>query len=229
MNSFQGFPPQTLTFLEALAQNNNREWFADNKQQYESAVREPALAFIEEMAPKLNGISNQFRAIAKKTGGSLMRVYRDTRFSKDKTPYKTNIGIQFRHSLGKDVHAPGFYLHIEPGNCFLGAGIWHPDSKTLSKIRNFITDNPAAWRAALREKPFRKHFQLVGDSLIRPPRGFPAEHPLIEDLKRKDFIALKDFDSEEIDTPSFCNFVTRGFRQTDSLMRYLCAAVEVNY
>ncbi|MBW9274962.1 MAG: DUF2461 domain-containing protein [Candidatus Thiodiazotropha sp. (ex. Lucinisca nassula)] len=229
MNRFKGFPPQTLPFLEALAQNNDRAWFADNKQQYESAVREPALAFIEEMAPKLNGISNQFRAIAKKTGGSLMRVYRDTRFSKDKTPYKTNIGIQFRHSLGKDVHAPGFYLHIEPGNCFLGAGIWHPDPKTLGKIRNFITDNPAAWQAALHEKPFRKHFQLVGDTLIRPPRGYPADHPLIEDLKRKDFIALKAFDGNEIDKPSFCNFVTRGFKQTDALMRYLCAAVEVNY
>ncbi|MES9968663.1 MAG: DUF2461 domain-containing protein [Candidatus Thiodiazotropha sp.] len=229
MDSFKGFPPQTLPFLVALSQNNNREWFSDNKHHYESSVREPALAFIEEMAPKLSGISNQFRAIAKKTGGSLMRVYRDTRFSKDKTPYKTNIGIQFRHSLGKDVHAPGFYLHIEPGECFIGAGIWRPESKTLAKIRNFITDNPAAWQAALKENPFRKHFQLAGDSLLRPPRGFPADHPLIEDLKRKDFIALRAFDDEEIHKPSFCNFVTRGFKQTDSLMRYLCAAVEVNY
>ncbi|WP_316364985.1 DUF2461 domain-containing protein [Candidatus Thiodiazotropha sp. CDECU1] len=229
MDRFKGFPPQTLPFLVALSHNNNREWFAENKQQYESSVREPALAFIEEMAPKLRDISTEFRAIAKKTGGSLMRVYRDTRFSKDKTPYKNNIGIQFRHNLGKDVHAPGFYLHIEPGECFLGAGIWHPESKTLAKIRNFITDNPAAWQAALKENPFRRHFQLAGDSLIRPPRGFPPDHPLLEDLKRKDFIALKPFDSEEILKTSFSNFVARGFKQTDSLMRYLCAAVEVNY
>jgi uncharacterized protein (TIGR02453 family) len=229
MDSFKGFPPQTLNFLDTLAQNNNREWFNENKPLYESVVREPALAFIKEIAPKLNDISTQFHAIAKKTGGSLMRVYRDTRFSRDKTPYKTNIGIQFRHCLGKDVHAPGFYLHIEPGNCFIGAGIWHPDAKTLNKIRNFITDNPAAWQAALQGKTFRKQFELTGDTLTRPPRGFRADHPLIEDLKRKDFIAIKNFDGGEILKPSFSNFVIKGFRQTDPLMHYLCAAVEVNY
>ncbi len=229
MRHFNGYPRQTLPFLLALARHNDRGWFADNKQDYETYVREPSLTFIEEMAPKLNGISGQFRAIAKKTGGSLMRVYRDTRFANDKRPYKTNIGIQFRHSLGRDVHAPGFYLHIEPDECFLGAGIWHPESRTLAKIRNFIADNPAAWQAALRESPLRKHFKLSGDTLVRPPKGFAADHPLIEDLKRKDFIAIKTFDSDEIHKPSFCDFVARGFKQTDSLMRYLCAAVEVNY
>jgi uncharacterized protein (TIGR02453 family) len=229
MLHFKGFPRQTLPFLRALSKNNDRDWFADNKQDYETYVREPSLAFIEEMAPKLNGISSQFRASAKKSGGSLMRVYRDTRFAKDKRPYKTNIGIQFRHSLGKDVHAPVFYLHIEPDECFLGAGIWHPEPKSLAKIRNFIADNPASWQAALRENPFRKHFKLTGDALVRPPKGFAADHPLIEDLKRKDFIAMKTFDGDEIHKPSFCDFVARGFKQTDSLMRYLCAALEVNY
>ncbi|MCU7906388.1 MAG: DUF2461 domain-containing protein [Candidatus Thiodiazotropha sp. (ex Epidulcina cf. delphinae)] len=229
MKGFNGFPTQSIPFLQDLAGHNDREWFEANKHNYESYIREPALAFIEEMAPKLQGISTQFHAIAKKTGGSLMRVYRDTRFSKDKTPYKTNIGIQFRHILGKDVHAPGFYLHIEPGECFIGAGIWHPESKTLAKIRNFITDNPAAWQAALTQTGFRRHFQLVGDSLVRPPKGFPADHPLIEDLKRKDFIALKAFDCNKIVKPAFSNFVARGFKQADPLMSYLCTAVEVNY
>lgn len=229
MDNFKGFPPQTLSFLETLARNNHREWFTENKSLYESEVREPALAFIEEIAPKLNGISSQFRAIAKKTGGSLMRIYRDTRFSREKTPYKTNIGIQFRHCLGKDVHAPGFYLHIEPGNCFLGAGIWRPDPKTLSKIRNFITDNPAAWQAVMKDRRFRNQFEMAGDTLTRPPKGFPADHPLIEDLKRKDFIALKTYDCSEIHKPSFVNFAIRGFRQTDALMRYLCTALEVDY
>lgn len=229
MERFKGFPPQSIPFLSDLARNNNREWFANNKHHYEASIREPALDFIEEMVPKLQSISSQFHAIAKKSGGSLMRVYRDTRFSKDKTPYKTNVGIQFRHILGEDVHAPGFYLHIEPGECFLGAGIWHPESKTLAKIRNFIADNPAAWQAALAETPFRNSFQLVGSYLVRPPKGFPADHPLIDDLKRKDFIALKAFDCEQILKPTFCNFVIKGFRQTDSLMSYLCTAVEVNY
>jgi uncharacterized protein (TIGR02453 family) len=229
MSNFQGFPAQTLPFLVDLARHNDREWFARHKHNYEGFVREPALAFIEEMAPRLNSLSDQFSAIAKKSGGSLMRVYRDARFSKDKTPYKTNIGIQFRHVLGRDVHAPGFYLHIEPGNCFIAAGIWHPEPKTLAKIREFIADNPAAWQSALTHKPFLKTFQLSGDSLVRPPKGYAVDHPLIEDLKRKDFIAMRSFDPEMIQSPEFAAFVTDGFKATAPLVRYLCTAVEVNF
>jgi uncharacterized protein (TIGR02453 family) len=229
MQSFKGFPSDALTFLHQLAQNNQRDWFQANKDRYESLVRTPALDFIDAMSPELNKISDQFNAIAKKSGGSLMRVYRDTRFSKDKTPYKTNIGIQFRHVLGKDVHAPGFYLHIEPDACFLGAGIWHPESKTLAKIRDFITDNPAAWQKALEHKPFKRSFELAGDSLKRPPRGYPADHPLIDDLKRKDFIAIRSFDCKKIEAGNFIGFVRKGFADTEPFMRYLCTAVEVNF
>lgn len=229
MQEFSGFPAQTLGFLKELARNNEREWFNTNKHLYEIYVREPALAFIENMSPRLQRISGQFNAIARKSGGSLMRVYRDTRFSKEKIPYKTNIGIQFRHRLGKDVHAPGFYLHIEPGDCFIGAGIWHPESRPLSMIREFIADNPAAWKAALAHKPFRRDFQLVGDALTRPPRGYPADHPLVDDLKRKDFIALKAFDPERIRSPKFIDFVARGFTDAAPLVSYLCTAVEVDF
>ncbi len=127
MALFEGFPKTCVPYLKKLAKNNNRPWFNDNKQRYEDAVRTPALAFIEAMGPPLKKqLSPHFLAQPKKVGGSLMRVYRDTRFANDKTPFKTNVGIQFRHELGKDVHAPGFYLHIEPGNCFLGAGICAP-------------------------------------------------------------------------------------------------------
>ncbi len=229
MQGYRGFPEQTLDFLLALARNNDRDWFNANKARYEAVVRAPALAFIEQMSPRLRSISEQFNATSKKSGGSLMRVYRDTRFSKDKTPYKTNIGIQFRHRLGKDVHAPGFYLHIEPENCFLGAGIWHPEPRTLAAIRDFIADNPAAWQAALAHKPFKRSFQLAGDVLSRPPRGFSAEHPLIEDLKRKDFIALKPFEPERILSPRFPDFAARSFADAAPLVRYLCAAVEVTF
>ncbi len=122
-----------------------------------------------------------------------MRVYRDTRFANDKTPFKTNVGIQFRHELGKDVHAPGFYLHIEPGNCFLGAGIWRPESKVLAAIREFIADNPNGWREAVGARAFKKDWELVGTTLVRPPRGFEPDHPLIVDLKRKDFHCVYEF------------------------------------
>jgi len=229
MTQFHGFPAETIPFLINLTKNNNREWFNENKSRYESVVREPALAFIEAMGPELEKISLHFRAIPKKVGGSLMRVHRDVCFSNDKRPYKTNIGIQFRHELGKDVHAPGFYLHIEAGSCFIGAGIWRPESKVLNKLRDFIVDNPASWKKAINHKPFRSHYQLEGESLKRAPRGLPLDHPLIEDLKRKDFIACANFDEAEIAQKGFCRYVAKRFAQADPFMSYLCTALEVQY
>lgn len=229
MTEFNGFPAGCLPFLEALGSNNNREWFKENKQRYEMEVREPALAFIETMAPSLYRISPHFRAVPKKVGGSLMRVYRDTRYTKDKTPYKTNIGIQFRHELGRDVHAPGFYVHIEPGGCFIGVGIWRPETKALTRIRDFILDNPASWTGAKRHRPFKTHFVLEGESLKRHPRGYPADHPLIEDLKRKDFIACSLFGESEVGNRSFHRFAANRFRQAVPFMRYLCTALDVAF
>jgi uncharacterized protein (TIGR02453 family) len=229
MKGFDGFPHDCIPFMEELARNNNRDWFNDNKQRYESLVREPALMFIEGMADGLKKISPHFTAIAKKSGGSLMRVYRDTRFSKDKIPYKTNIGIQFRHELGKNVHAPGFYVHIAADECFIGVGIWHPESDALKAIREFILDNPSSWNDSMQYPPFRRNFKMVGESLKRPPRGIPADHELIEDLKRKDFIALKSFDAKKINDKKFIKFVLSSFDQADPFMHYLCDAVEVQY
>lgn len=229
MSRFNGFPQDTLSFLKTLRANNEKAWFQANKARYETEVREPALAFIEAMAPGLAEISPHFRASPKKVGGSLMRIYRDVRFSNDKTPYKTNIGIQFRHAQGKDVHAPGFYLHIAPDECFVAAGIWHPESRVLGAIRGFIDDNPAAWRRALEADEFSNHFALAGESLKRPPRGFSADHPLIDDLKRKDFIAVKPIEPASIRQPELVDETLRAYRRSDDFMRYLCVAIGVNY
>jgi len=230
MPSFDGFPAACLTFLRQLARHNERAWFDQNKQRYEDSVRAPALAFIAAMAPELAKLSPHFRAIPKKVGGSLMRVYRDTRFANDKTPFKTNVGIQFRHESGADVHAPGFYLHIEPGDCFLGAGIWHPEPPILNGIRAFIADNPNAWKEATRNRAFqRAGWALVGDSLSRPPRGYAPDHELIEDLKRKDFIACVNFDDRRITAPDFLKFVVRTYRDAVPLMAYLCMAVDAEF
>jgi uncharacterized protein (TIGR02453 family) len=229
MSAFDGFPKSCIPFLKQLARNNERAWFNENKQRYEECVRAPALDFIEAMAPELKKLSPHFRAIPRKVGGSLMRVYRDTRFANDKTPYKTNIGIHFRHELAKDVHAPGFYVHIEPRNCFVGAGIWHPESRVLTQIREFIADNPNAWKQATTNRTFKKNFFFAGDSLKRPPRGFAPDHALIVDLKRKDFIACRNFDDNEILTAGFRTFVYKAFKQADALMSYLCMAVDAQY
>jgi uncharacterized protein (TIGR02453 family) len=230
MALFEGFPKSCVPYLKKLAKNNNRPWFNANKQRYEDCVRGPSLSFIEVMGPQLKKhLSVHFLAHPKKVGGSLMRVYRDTRFANDKTPFKTNVGIQFRHDLGKDVHAPGFYVHIEPGNCFLGAGIWRPDAKILGAIREFIVDNPNAWKHALTVKGFKKNWALIGDTLVRPPRGFDPEHPLLVDLKRKDFIACMNFGDAEINSSKFVDFVIKHYKQSAALVSYLCMAIDVDY
>ena len=223
------FSNQTFEFLRLLAANNNREWFNEHKPDYESKVREPALAFITQMQPLLGDISTRFLATPKKMGGSLMRVYRDARFSKDKTPYKTNVGIQFRHFMGKDVHAPGFYLHISDDECFIGAGIWRPDGPALGKIRGFIDENPRGWLKAKEASDFAAHFNLGGESLKRPPRGFNAEHPLIDDLKRKDFIAIAPISAEAIKADDFAEVCARHFQYADAYMYYLCTALDLPY
>ena len=228
-STFDGFHPAMVQFLDELASHNNRDWFAKNKARYESDVLEPALRFIEAMQKPLAGISSHFLAIPKRLGGSLMRIYRDTRFAKDKRPYKTNVGIHFRHEKGKDVHAPGFYVHIEPDQFFIGCGIWHPDSTTLAKIRKTIHKDPAGWKRASRGKAFTRDFKLAGDSLKRPPRGFDAEHPLIDDLKRKDFIAVAELDMDELFRPGLVKATAAKMRTCKPLVSFLCGATKLPF
>lgn len=223
------FTKQTFAFLEALEQNNNREWFEAHAQEYEDFVRGPALDFISDMSDEMPSISRHFLAQPKKVGGSLMRVYRDTRFSKDKTPYKTNIGIQFRHEVGKDVHAPGYYLHIAPDECFIGVGMWHPEPDALFKVRQAIAEKPEAWIAARDDKAFRKHFTLEGDSLANAPRGFAKDHPLVDDLKRKDFIGMASLSKTAASSPKLRTQVVEQFRAAAPYMRFLCQAVGVRF
>lgn len=226
---FPGFPPATVGFLAELARHNERAWFRANKRRYETEVLAPALDFITAIAPRLERIAPRFLAIPKRTGGSLMRVYRDTRFSPDKTPYKTNLGIQFRHELARDVHAPGFYVHIEPGACFIGVGSWHPGPHALAAIRERIVEAPAAWQRARNAKRFAGRFALSGDRLKRPPRGYPADHPCIEDLKRKDFIGISAFDIRAIEDRCFVQRVAADFDAAVPLMRFLCKALGLRF
>ena len=222
------FSKQSFSFLTMLEQNNEREWFKTNQAQYEETVRNPALKFIERMQPHINTLSPRLTAVPKKVGGSLMRPQRDSRFSKDKTPYKTNVGIQFRHFQGKDVHAPGFYLHISNEECFIGAGVWHPDSKSLNKIRTCIDENPKAYQKALGQLS-DAGFNMTGDSLIRPPKGFDKNHPMLDELKRKDFIAVKSITKNEILSSHFEQDCATYFGQCQKLMQYLCFALDLDY
>src|SRR5262245_12111639 len=195
--STASFSPALFTYRRDLKKNNDRDWFKANKARYDEAVLEPALAFIEDFEPHLHAISSHFVADPRPVGGSLFRIYRDTRFSKDKSPYKTHTGIHFRHELAKSAHAPGFYLHLEPGQVFLGAGIWRPDREPLAQIRTAIAEDPDRWKRTTRAKAFAGLYELGGDSLKRAPAGFDPEHPLLDELRRKDFIAVRTLSDKD--------------------------------
>lgn len=223
------FGPGLFSFLRDLKANNTREWFDANKERYESQVREPALHFIRDFEPFLEDISPHFRADDRKAGGSLFRIHRDVRFARDKSPYKTSIGIQFRHEDGKDVHCPGFYVHLEPRSVFVGSGIWHPETPTLNRIRQAIVDDPEGWSEVVGDRDFAAAYEFAGESLSRPPKGFPAEHPHLGDLKRKDFIGVAALSQGAATSAGFIEQVAGLCQAATPLMRYLCAAVEVDF
>ena len=223
------FSNETLRFLEALEANNERAWFQANKARYERDVLDVALRFIDAMQAPLGKIAPHFTAVPTRVGGSLMRVYRDTRFAKDKSPYKTNVGIQFRHERARSVHSPGYYVHIHPREVFVGVGMWRPDTESLRLIRERIVAKPDEWRRAVNGGSFRRHFELAGEQLVRPPRGFDSDHPLLDDIRRKSFIAVHDFEVADCLAPTFLRRVADTFRAGEPLMRFLCKSVGVSF
>jgi len=159
----------------------------------------------------------------------MMRPQRDTRFSPDKTPYKTNVGIYFRHSAGKDIHAPGLYLHFDPAEVFIGVGMWRPDGPSLAAVRKRIDQEPAAWKRARDAKAFRSYFDLDGSSLKRPPRGYDAGHPFIEDLKRKDHVGSCKMKLGDLFKPNFLSEVDKRFKASRGYVKFLCEALELPF
>ena len=223
------FTPKLFAFLNDLAENNNREWFKEHQDDYERYVREPALDFINAFAEPLAGISPHFVADSRKVGGSLFRIQRDTRFAKDKAPYKENTGVQFRHASARDVHAPGFYMNLQPGECYMGVGLWRPETKVAYVIRERIDADQKAWKQATRGKRFADVFTVTGDSLTRPPRGYTEDHPLIEDLKRKDFIASTRLTQKQVTSDDFMEQFLDNCKRAVPFMKFLCDAVGVPF
>ena len=223
------FTNSTFKFLRELGANNNRPWFQENKDRYEKHVKSASIEFITDFAPHLRRVSKHFVADPSPVGGSLFRIYRDTRFSKDKTPYKTAVGIRFTHERGKDVHAPGYYLHLADDGCFAACGIWHPDSESLAKIRDAIVEDGSAWKRAKNNKKLTENYQLEGDSLKRAPKGYDPDHPLIEDLRRKDFIAVRKLTKKSVMGTDFPAELAAMFKDGVSLQRFICRALGVEY
>jgi len=239
MTQFKGFKQSFFTFFKEIEQNNNRDWFLAHKERYEQEVVAPVLDFIEAMAEPLEEISPYFLAVPKKHGGSMFRIYRDQRFGRNqKTPYKTNAAIQFRHMNGRDAHAPGFYVHLEPGNIRYGGGIWMPGAPELKKIRLAIARDREHWVRVKTDRQLCEMFgevrgerstQLHGDRLKRPPRGFDPEHPHIEDLKLKSFFVMRKAAASKAARGAFLEEVVEGFAAASPLMQFLCEALGAPY
>lgn len=215
------FSPALFRFLRALKHHNTRDWFVAHKDKYERDVRGPAVSFIADFGLHLQRVAPRFAAIPKPQGGSLFRIYRDVRFSADKRPYKTHVGMYFPHRLaGRDVHAPSYYLHLEPGDCFAGGGLWHPDAIALRAVRTAIVERPEAWRRVRRARIVEDT-----DSLVSAPRGYSASHPFIEDLKRKDFVSSMPLTDSCVCSPRFMEEFAEACRRIRPLIEFLTEAV----
>lgn len=224
------FSPATFRFLRALARHNDRAWFHAHRQDYERHVRAPFLSLLGDLQPALAEVSTHYRADPRPAGGSLFRIHRDTRFSGDKAPYKTWQGARLFHERRREVPAPSFYLHVEPGECFVGAGLWHPETPTQRRVRQFIHDNPAGWTRATQSPAFRRRFALDdSEMLVRMPAGFPAESPLADDLRRRNFVALRPLDDDLVTGPRLLSVVSRDLAVLAPFVDYLCAALDLEF
>jgi uncharacterized protein (TIGR02453 family) len=156
----------------------------------------------------------------------MFRIYRDTRFSKDKSPYKTHAAAHFPLSRAKDVHSPGYYLHLAPGEVFVGGGIWHPEKDVLSAIRDHLMARPEEWKSILKDRGFKKHCTFEGEKLQRPPKGYPPDHELIEWLKYKDFTWFTQFDERTACSSGFMDKFVASCRAAMPMMRFLAEALK---
>jgi uncharacterized protein (TIGR02453 family) len=217
------FTADLFRFLTRLKRNNNRDWFLAHKDEWETCVRQPVLRFIAEFASPLSNISPHLVADPRPSRGSMFRIYRDTRFSADKRPYKTHVAMRFSHR-GKDVHSPGFYLHLEPGASFAACGLWHPEPPTLLRVRTAIMSRPEEWRAV--------HKLINWDDagkLRRPPRGFPAKHEFVEDLKLRDLGSSVEFTDKQVCGPQFMPTFVTACRKMSPVAEFLSSAVGLQF
>ena len=195
-------------FLTAIKDNNNREWFNENKKMYELA-HQHMIHFADEVLYELEKVDKIETASGKK---SLMRIYRDIRFSKDKTPFKINFGGGFKRATS--ALRGGYYFHIEPNNCFVGGGFWGPNKEDLLLIREQIANDPSVLRNVIESKDFKEAFgELMGDKLKTAPKGFPKDHEAIDLLRYKSFIVKKDFSMDEVLSYDFSEKVVKAFTQ----------------
>ena len=224
------FTAGSLKFLRGLARHNEREWFLAHKADYEEFVRAPFQRLLTDLQPAIAAISPHYRSDPKTVGGSMFRIQRDTRFASDKAPYKPWQGARIFHERRKQVAAPSFYLHLQPGESFIGAGLWHPETHTQRKVRQFIFDNPAAWARVAHDGRLRRRFKLASDEmLVRPPSGFPADFAYLDDLRHRNFALLAALDDDAVTSPGLRQRMEKDLARLAPFVDYLCAALDLEF
>ncbi|WP_372014060.1 DUF2461 domain-containing protein [Pseudoxanthomonas sp. 10H] len=224
------FSDASLRFLRGLARHNDKAWFEAHRADYEAHVRQPFLRLITDLQPPLAGISTHFRADPRTVGGSLFRIHRDARFSSDKSPYKPWQGARLFHERRREVPAPSFYIHLQPGGSFVGGGLWHPEPDTQRRVRQFILDNPGAWKAAAHAPALRRRFDLDdSEVLTRVPRGFPADFEFIDDLKHRNWVFLRPLDDATMTGPRLRRTLEADLASLGPFIDYLCAALDLEF
>jgi uncharacterized protein (TIGR02453 family) len=218
------FTPKTLSFLRALKRHNEREWFRDRKDQYEQHVRAPMIAVIEQLARDLPSFAPELVADARR---SLYRIYRDTRFSEDKSPLKTYVAAVFPPRDGEKHRSAGLYFEVAPGWVWAGGGLYAPSTADLYRVREHIATHLTQFRAIVEARAFRRQCGVLkGERLMRVPRGFPSDHPAAEFLTFKQYLAWREFPDDFAVSPRFYRGLVDVFRATAPLVRYLNTALK---
>ena len=213
------FSPKAIAFLRALKRNNRRDWFTPRKDQYDELLRKPMLDVVEHMAVEFSAFAPELSAGPK----SLFRIYRDTRFSSDKTPYKTSVVAAFRHRDLPKNEGAGLYMEVAPGWVWAGGGLYYPESPILQKEREHIAANLRRFRAIVESPAFRRKVGPLegGELLRRVPRGFAPDHPAAQYLRFRMFVAGKEFPATFATNPRFCGGLVDVFKHLAPLIRFL--------
>ncbi|MFA5834989.1 MAG: DUF2461 domain-containing protein [Bacteroidota bacterium] len=221
---FEGFPKESIAFLKKLKKNNNRDWFNAHKNDYEEQIKFPMQSFIASLQPLFADFASQFDVHPKR---SMFRIYRDTRFSKDKTPYKTHMAAHFvLRGKPKGFEGSGYYLHIAPGEVFIGGGIYLPDNDQLKKIRKYLAEHSKEFLAIINKPSFKKMFPAItGQKLSRPPKGYDPNHPMIEWLKMKQFFTGLEMKEEICHKKDFVKLIAKHCKELMPLVDFMNKAM----
>jgi uncharacterized protein (TIGR02453 family) len=213
------FPEAGLRFLKSLKRNNNREWFLKNRPVYEESVKSPMVELVEALAKEFERFAPEILASPKT---SLFRIYRDTRFSKDKSPYKTHVAASFTTRGLQRHEGAGFYFHIAPTELWIGGGVYRPEPDQLRSVRDHIAEHYKRLDKIVAAPRFRKLFgSMSGEQSSRMPRGFAPDHPAEQYLRHKDFLAARELSPDEATKPRFLGTLVETFETMHPLIRFL--------